>query len=256
MRDLLQLAIGAARAGGDILRRYFQGNYSVTSKGPDNPVTIADTETDILLKSILLKACPDYGWLSEERADSPERLSRSRVWIVDPLDGTKEFIAGRPEFVVSIGLADNGQPTLGVLFNPITDELFSAVCGQGAFLNGRRIYCTRTESLPAAHLIVSRTETAAGLWQAHLHQFKSIAPYGSVAYKLAKVAAGYADLHISLKPKNEWDVCAAHCLLNEAGGVLIDRRGQSIIYNRPATIIPNGLLAGNPILVNQAVTLI
>jgi fructose-1,6-bisphosphatase/inositol monophosphatase family enzyme len=200
MRDLLQLAIG---------RRALAAIFcAVISKAIiPSPVKGGQSGDDCRHRDRYFteihpaKGLPDYGWLSEERADSPERLSRSRVWIVDPLDGTKEFIAGRPEFVVSIGLADNGQPTLGVLFNPITDELFSAVCGHGAFLNGRRIYCTRTESLPAAHLIVSRTETAAGLWQAHLHQFKSIAPYGSVAYKLAKVAAGYADLHISLNPK-------------------------------------------------------
>lgn len=254
MRDLLKLAERAARSGGEILRSYFQGNYSVASKGPDNPVTLADTETDTLLKAILLKACPDYGWLSEESADSSERLSRSRVWIVDPLDGTKEFIAGRPEFVVSIGLAENGQPILGVLYNPITDELFSATSGQGAFLNGRPIHCTNPNSLKESHLIVSRTEAAAGLWDTLMNNFKTVEPRGSVAYKLTKVACGGADLHISLKPKNEWDVCAAHCLLREAGAELVGRDGRPITYNRENPIIPGGLIAGNKILINRAST--
>jgi len=251
MRDLLKLAERAARSGGEILRSYFQGNYSVTSKGPDNPVTLADTETDALLKAILLNACPDYGWLSEESADSPERLARSRIWIVDPLDGTREFIAGRTEFVVSIGLAENGQPILGVLYNPITDELFSAASGQGAFLNGRPIHCTNPNSLKESHLIVSRTEAAAGLWDTFMNNFKTVEPRGSVAYKLTKVAAGSADLHISLKPKNEWDVCAAHCLLREAGAELTGRDGQPITYNRENPIVPGGLIAGNERLVRQ-----
>jgi len=172
MRDLLKLAERAARSGGEILLNYFPGGYSVASKGPDNPVTIADTETDAMLKAVLLTACPDYGWLSEESADSPERLTKSRVWIVDPLDGTKEFIAGRPEFVVSIGLAENGQPILGVLYNPITDEFFSALAGRGAFLNGQPIHGTKTNSLKEAHLIVSRTETAAGLWDTLIETFE------------------------------------------------------------------------------------
>jgi myo-inositol-1(or 4)-monophosphatase len=253
LRDLLQIAEQAARSGGKILRSYFRREYSVASKGPDNPVTTADSETDTFLKSTLLKACPDYGWLSEESADSPERLTKARVWIVDPLDGTREFIAGRPEFVISIGLVENGQPILGVLYNPITDELFSAKSGQGACLNGRPIHCTNTTSLKESHLIVSRTEAAAGLWDTLMNNFKTVEPRGSVAYKLSKVAAGSADLHISLKPKNEWDVCAAHCLLREAGAELVRRSGCLITYNHPDPIIPDGLIAGNRTLIDQGI---
>jgi len=187
--------------------------------------------------------------LSEESADSAERLTKSRVWIVDPLDGTKEFIAGRPEFMVSIGLAENGQPVLGVLYNPINDELFSAYKGQGAFLNGSRISCTQTKTLSEARLIVSRSELIENLWQPYRHFFKTLQPCGSVAYKLALVASGKADIHISLKPKNEWDICAAHCLLAEAGAVLIGRDGMPIFYNLKYPIIPTGVIAGNKKLV-------
>lgn len=249
MKELVSLAESAARAAGAILRSYFQQEYTITHKGLDDPVTNADTEADAFLKEKLLSACPDYGWLSEESVDSAERLTKSRVWIVDPLDGTKEFIAGRPEFMVSIGLAENGQPVLGVLYNPINDELFSAYKGQGAFLNGSRISCTQTKTISEARLIVSRSELIENLWQPYRHFFKTLQPCGSVAYKLALVASGKADIHISLKPKNEWDICAAHCLLAEAGAVLIGRDGMPIFYNLKYPIIPTGVIAGNKKLV-------
>ncbi|HPC36657.1 MAG TPA: 3'(2'),5'-bisphosphate nucleotidase CysQ [Candidatus Marinimicrobia bacterium] len=249
MEELVSLVESAAQAAGAILRDYFQQKYTITHKSTDNPVTTADTEADAFLKEKLLSAYPDYGWLSEESADSAARLTKSRVWIVDPLDGTKEFIAGRPEFMVSIGLAENGQPVLGVLYNPITDELFSAIKGQGAFLNGSRIFCTQINTLSEAHLIVSRSELTENLWQPYRHFFKTLQPCGSVAYKLVKVASGKADLHISLKPKNEWDICAAHCLLTEAGAVLVTRDGAPILYNRKDPTIPAGVIAGNEKLV-------
>ncbi|MFA4920825.1 MAG: 3'(2'),5'-bisphosphate nucleotidase CysQ [Candidatus Neomarinimicrobiota bacterium] len=251
MDELLQSAVLAAQAAGAILRKYYKQEYRISSKGPNNPVTSADFEADAFLKETLLRIRPDYGWLSEESADSAERLSKERVWIVDPLDGTQEFIAGRPEFMVSIGLTENDQPILGVLYNPITDELFSAQKGRGAFLNDRPIHGTKTAQIRAAHLIASRTEIAAGLWQSYLHYFKTVEPRGSVTYKLAQVAAGKADLHISLKPKNEWDVCGAHCLLNEAGAKMTERNGQPITYNRANPLIPGGVIAGNNQLIKQ-----
>lgn len=253
--DLIKLAEAAALAGGELIRNYFRQAYTIGSKGPDNPVTSADLEADALLKTILLDACPDYGWLSEESADSVARLNKRRVWIVDPLDGTKEFIAGRAEFVVSIGLVEDGLPILGVLFNPITNELFSAQTGRGAFLNGKRIHCTQTANLADAKLIVSRTELADNLWQKYRRHFGTLEPSGSVAYKLTKVATGIADLHISLKPKNEWDICAAHCLLNEADAELIGRDGLPVTYNRKKPIIHSGLIAGNRKLVEKALNI-
>jgi len=245
MDELISLAVSAAQTAGALLRKYYKKKYTISSKGPDNPVTMADLEANILLKEKLLGVCPDFGWLSEESADSTARLTKQLIWIVDPLDGTKEFIAERPEFMVSIGLAENGQSVLGVLYNPLTEELFCAHKGQGAFRNGQRIYSTRTSALKDALVVISRTEAADHLWQPWRHFFKDLQPCGSVAYKLAKVAAGAADLHISLKPKNEWDICAAHCLLNEAGAELRDRDGQPITYNRQNTTIPKGIMAGN-----------
>src|ERR1700739_2916468 len=141
-------ARAAALGAGEILRRYFRDRgYEVGSKGRDNPVTSADLEADAALREHLSGAFPDYGWLSEETADNPARLSRRRVWIVDPLDGTKEFIKGIPEFVVAIALAEDGVPVLGVTYNPIKNELFWAARGMGCHMDGRPVHVTTTGTI-------------------------------------------------------------------------------------------------------------
>ena len=126
----------------DIIMKYDKHDYEINGKGYHNPVTTADKEADSFLKNTLLDARPDYGWLSEETVDSKERLKNKRVWVVDPLDGTKEFIEGVPHFVVSIGLVEDGIPIMGILYNPVTVELFEAFKGNGAKLNNKKIKCS------------------------------------------------------------------------------------------------------------------
>jgi myo-inositol-1(or 4)-monophosphatase len=124
--------VTAARAAGVEVMKWFRTDLEVILKSPDQPVTKADLASDAILKRMLLDSRPEYGWLSEETADTADRLSREYVWMVDPIDGTRSFIAGRPEFTISIGLAQNGVPVLGVVFNPSTDELYTASAGAGA----------------------------------------------------------------------------------------------------------------------------
>jgi len=135
MRSELNIAKEAAIEAGRVILNYYNGDYEIQEKGYHNPVTTADHEADTRLKEILLNARPDYGWLSEETVDSRERLEKERVWVVDPLDGTKEFIEGVPHFVVSIALVESGQPTIGILYNPVTGETFTAAQDEGACLN-------------------------------------------------------------------------------------------------------------------------
>ncbi|HCI16056.1 MAG TPA: 3'(2'),5'-bisphosphate nucleotidase CysQ, partial [Candidatus Marinimicrobia bacterium] len=118
----LNIAKDAAFEAGSIIMSYYNTDYEIKDKGYHNPVTTADHAADTLLKKTLMAARPDYGWLSEETVDSPARLSKERVWVVDPLDGTKEFIEGVPNFVVSVALVENGYPVVGVLYNPVTKE--------------------------------------------------------------------------------------------------------------------------------------
>lgn len=244
MNSNLNIAINAAKEAGSLIMNYYKADYEIQEKGYHNPVTTADHAADAYLKESLLVARPDYGWLSEETVDSPERLSKKYVWVVDPLDGTKEFIEGVPNFVVSVALVENGFPIVGVPFNPVTKEIFIASKDEGAFLNDKPIHCITKENLNEMVILNSRSETRRGLWAPYDGTFGELKPIGSVAYKLGLTAAGQADIFASLRPKNEWDICAGNCIVNEAGGKLIDLNGNQRQYNQKNTLITPGLIAG------------
>ena len=245
MINELNIAKDAALEAGALIMNYYKADYEIKDKGYHNPVTTADHEADSKLKEILTQAFPAYGWLSEETIDSKERLKKERVWVVDPLDGTKEFIEGIPNFVVSIGLVENGKPVVGVLYNPVTTEIFTAAEGHGARLDGKTISCNTKENLRDMVMLNSRSETQKGLWEPFEDTFGELKPIGSVAYKLGLAAAGKADIFASLRPKNEWDICAGNCIINEAGGKLIDLYGKIREYNLEKTLIEPGLIAGD-----------
>ena len=232
----LKIAKEAALEAGGLILNYYQADYEIKDKGYHNPVTTADHAADTRLKEILTEARPDYGWLSEETVDSPDRLDKERTWVVDPLDGTKEFIEGVPHFVVSVGLVENGNPIIGVLFNPVTKELFTASTGEGAFLDDKPIRCLTKDEVSDMVILISRSETRRGLWIPFDGAFGELRSIGSVAYKLGLTAAGKADIFASLQPKNEWDICAGNCIINEAGGKLIDLRENRIIFNLNYTV--------------------
>ncbi len=245
MNSELKLAIDAAKKAGAIIMNYYKADYEIRDKSYHNPVTTADHAADSCLKKMLMEARPEYGWLSEETVDSPDRLSKERVWVVDPLDGTKEFIEGVPNFVVSVALVENGFPIVGVLFNPVTKEIFTAASDEGAHLNGETIHCVTKEDVCDMVILNSRSETRRGLWAPYGDTFGELRAIGSVAYKLGITAAGKADIFASLRPKNEWDICAGNCIINEAGGKLIDLNGNSRQYNQENTLIEPGLIAGD-----------
>jgi len=243
----LALAKKAARAAGEILRGHWRrGGYEIGSKGRDNPVTQADLEADNAIKRLLRETFPEYGWLSEETVDNDARLQCRRVWIVDPLDGTKEFIQGVPEFCVAIALVENGVPILGVTYNPIKREMYSAARGQGCYLNSKPVRVTRTKTLKRATVLASRSETARGEWQV-FHGAMLVSPTGSVAYKLALVAGGKGDATFTRSPKSEWDIASGAALVMEAGGTITDIRGRELRFNQRVVKL-EGLIADNKLL--------
>ncbi len=253
MINLHTLATNAALKAGDILLNYYKNAYDIHDKGYHNPVTTADHEADAFLKNFLLEATPEFGWLSEETVDSPERLDKEFVWIVDPLDGTKEFIEGVPHFVTSIGLVQNGTPILGVLYNPVTKELIRTdENGLVWYQEQKAILCQETMLINVGCLN-SRSETRRGLWKPWAIEFKELIPIGSVAYKIGLVAAGMQDFFVTLRPKNEWDVCAGHALLLALGGNMKTVTGEEITYNQRDTIISPGMTGGNRKLVDAFV---
>ena len=245
MNSDYKLAIEASIEAGKIIMKYYLNEYEIKEKSYQNPVTTADREADFYLKSVLTKARPNYGWLSEETADTSNRLDKEMVWIVDPLEGTKEFIEGIPHFVVSVALVKNGEPIIGVLHNPVTKDIFHAIKGNGTFLNDKVHNCTIKDSTLDMVILNSRSETSKGLWEPYKLQFKELKPIGSVAYKMGLTAVGDADIFATLRPKNEWDICAGTCLINESGGKVIDLNGESLTFNNKKTLIEPGLIAGN-----------
>jgi myo-inositol-1(or 4)-monophosphatase len=254
------VAEAAAREAGAIVKRYYEKPIEEVAKSDkgagrdDNWLTQADSESDDLLKARLLGAFPDDGWLSEETKDSPARLEKSRVWIVDPLDGTREFTLRVPEFCVCVALVENGKPVVGVEYNPATDRLYSAALGAGATLNGQPARVSKTEHVALAQVLASRSEDKRGEWDA-FKQYCHVVLTGSVAYKLAELSVGNGDATFTLTPKNEWDICAGTLLVEEAGGRVTGLDGKPLVFNQPSPLRP-GMIASNRALHDALMTLI
>jgi myo-inositol-1(or 4)-monophosphatase len=240
------LAIDAARVAGQLALDHWERALDVRHKSADQPVTAADIAVDRLLRARFAEARPDDGWLSEESRDARSRLERNRVWIVDPIDGTRSYIARRPEFTISIALVVAGVPVVGVVCNPATDELYHAVRGGGAVKeHGNTSAALRVRAAPARPLLLaSRSEVGAG----ELEPFRDdwdIALVGSTAYKLARVAAGEADGYVSRGAKSEWDVAAGVLLVQEAGGRATELDGAAARFNRPLPVLRGIVAAGH-----------
>src|SRR5207244_6358928 len=186
---------------------------------------------------------PDDGGLSEATAHSADRVRKRRVWVVDPLDGTKEFIQHIPEFCVSIALVEDGRPVVAVEYNPVADRLYAAVRGQGTTVNGAPAHVSRTARVPDALVLASRSEDQRGEWDAFKGRVR-VQLTGSVAYKLAELATGAGDATFTLTPKNEWDICAGTLLVEEAGGKVTDLAGAPLGSNQASPLRP-GLVASN-----------
>lgn len=225
-----------------VFSTYLSGAVEAEEKsGGRGPVTEADRMANTVLREKLLRN--GEGWLSEESTDDFERLSKGRVWIVDPLDGTKEFITGIPEWCVSIGYVENGRAIAGGVFNPATGEVFLGSVESGVTYNGKKVRASNRSSLEGALVLASRSEVKRGEWE-HLKDVPfEIRPTGSVAYKLAMVSAGLADATWTLSPKHEWDVAGGVALVLAAGGFVTTQSGEPIIFNKEHTLFP-GLLAG------------
>ncbi|HXV36736.1 MAG TPA: 3'(2'),5'-bisphosphate nucleotidase CysQ [Myxococcota bacterium] len=240
----LTVALSAAREAGEILRGHYERGTRAWEKSADNPVTIADLESDHAIAERLHDAFPNDAILSEETLRDAARLAQRRVWIVDPMDGTKEFTQRIPEFAVSIALVEDGEPIVGAIHNPAAGVTLWATRGGGAFRDDQRVLVSRCERLEDAVVIASRTEISRGQFAPYEGWFKELRAVGSIAWKLACVASGDGDLNVSVAPKNEWDVCAGDLLVREAGGRYVDFDGETRRYNQPNPLIDRPMAAG------------
>jgi len=227
------------------LQRFTPGEVASRRKAGDDPVTEADTTVDALLRGLL--PWDGEGWLSEETEDDLSRLGRRRVWVVDPLDGTREFVSGIPEWCVSIGLVVDGEAVAGGICNPATGETIVGARGFGVTLNGRPARVSGRRALAGARVVASRSEVKRGEWQGYREDLFEIRPTGSVAYKLALVAAGLVDATWTLTPKHEWDVAAGVALVLAAGGTVVAGSPEELRFNREKPKLSR-LIAANPAL--------
>jgi myo-inositol-1(or 4)-monophosphatase len=222
----------AVREGGALARDAFGKPMKTWLKDHSSPVSEADIAVDDLLKTRLAALAPDAGWLSEETADALARLSASLVWIVDPIDGTRAFIAGRPDWAVSAALVENGRPVLAALYAPVSEEFFLAVAGGGGTRNGAPLRANPDHAIAGARIAGPK---------GFLDRLAAVAPpfhaaerVHSLALRLARVADGTLDAAFAGRNSHDWDLAAADLLVHEAAGVLTTIAGAKLAYNRAA----------------------
>ena len=226
---LTRQVAAAVREAGALALKSFKSPIKSWFKEGDSPVSEVDLAVDALLRERLEATGLACGWLSEETEDDPARLSAERVWIVDPIDGTRGFLAGLPDWTISVALAEAGRPVLAALHAPATDELFLAAAGGGATRNGVPIVATRGEALAGAR--VAGPDRRLG----KLAPFDIIAvpKVHSLALRIARVAQGQLDLALAGPNSHDWDLAAADLLVHEAHGALTTLGGETLVYNQP-----------------------
>ncbi|MFO1054650.1 MAG: 3'(2'),5'-bisphosphate nucleotidase CysQ [Planctomycetota bacterium] len=235
-RDIARIREALMRAGA-VVHDLWKRNLEVQFKKGDDPVTEADHAADALLKQILPQ--DGDGWLSEETADDPSaRLGKRRVWVVDPLDGTREYVDKIPEWCVSIGLVEDGLPVAGGIHNPVTKQLVVGAVGHGVTLNDRPVSPRVCKSLRGAQVLASNSEVARGEWDRFKDEPFEVLSVGSVAYKLGLVAAGLTDATWTLVPKHEWDVAGGAALVLASGGMVYNLDGSPARFNREKPRLP------------------
>lgn len=243
IQDDLQHIEDALDVVSPILLHFTDAGFRTRRKDSGDWVTEADLEVNRVLRESLVRE--DEAWLSEETVDDPERLGRSRLWIVDPIDGTREFVEGIPEWCVSIGLVIDGQAVAGGICNPVAGVRVTGAVGLGCTSSGLPCTVDDGPTLQGIRVLASRSEVARGEWERFAGAPFEVVPTGSVAYKLARVAAGLAEATWTLVPKSEWDVAAGVALVRAAGGSALLPDGTHPRFNRRDVVLP-GLIAAGP----------
>jgi myo-inositol-1(or 4)-monophosphatase len=221
--------MAAMRDAGALALAKFRSPIKSWTKGHSSPVCEADIAVNDLLKDRLDTAAEGFGWLSEETLDDPKRMQARRLWIVDPIDGTRAYLAGLTDWSISVALVENGRPILGAVFAPVADEMFFAIAGKGATLNGAPIHTTDGKrdgsriAAPPGYLKRLRAIDAS---------FVALPKVHSLALRFARVAQGQIDAAFASRDSHDWDLAAADLLVHEAGGDLTTFTGHLLIYNR------------------------
>ena len=246
MSDDLTLIVEAAKAAGDLASRLRDDGLTVDYKDGDSPVTNADLAADALLKDRLRGARPQYGWLSEETGDDPARLATTRVFVVDPIDGTRAFAAGEPFWTVCVAVVEDGRPIAAVVVAPQLAETYAAAKGAGATLNGRAIHASEAREIEGCRMIAHPAMFKHEKWPEPWPEM-DIERRNSTAYRLCLVASGEADATLTFAAKHDWDLAAAELIATEAGCFVGDHTGRPFAYNR-ADALQSSLVCAAPFL--------
>ncbi|MFC3058355.1 3'(2'),5'-bisphosphate nucleotidase CysQ [Paenirhodobacter populi] len=243
----LALLSEAAEAAGEVALRYWKHAPSAWEKADGaGPVSVADLAVNDLLESRLRGARPDYGWLSEESVDDPARLSAKRIFIIDPIDGTRAFLNDEGSFSHALAVAENGHVIAAVVYLPVMNLNYTAVADGHSLLNGRPIHPSQTTQIDGSTVLTSRLSDDPRQWEGEIPDYRrSFRP--SLAYRLCLVAEGRFDATISLRGAWEWDIAAASLIAERAGVLATDRKGKPLHFNTPSAQM-NGLVVAPPVL--------
>ncbi len=233
LADDAKLVRRVTEEAGRIALSYFSRDISVWDKSPNNPVSEADIAVDTFLRTTLMQNRTGYGWLSEETEDQPERLRCGRLWIVDPIDGTRAFLAGGDDWGISVALVQDGKPIIAAFYAPVKDAFYFAERGRGVTKNGLNITVSSQSKLAEARLMgdpaAFRSTT---YWPTPWPETMFSEQANSIALRICQIADGQFDCCVTLRPKNDWDVAAADLIIEEAGGLLTTGTGKKLIFNR------------------------
>lgn len=242
-QDDLELLIETAREAGSIARKYFyRDDVKAWDKSVGNPVTEADINVNNFLQETLRTARPDYGWLSEETMDDASRHSAKRSFVIDPIDGTRAFMDGKPHFTICLAVIENGRSVVGVVYNPIKEEMYDARIGGGARLNSRPINTSSSNKIEGCSMLGYPRKFKRLGWPD-----MKVSIRNSMAYRIVMVAAGERDGTVSFTAKSDWDLAAASLIATEAGAVITDLANEEMVYNEDS-VNKNGVICAGPAL--------
>ena len=234
----LALLRDAAQEAGKLALELRKAGLTVWSKAGGSPVTNADIAVDELLKQRLRAARPGYGWLSEETADDPARLEAKRLFIVDPIDGTRSYMKDGPWWVVALAVVEAGQPVAAVIYAPVQDETYEATTGGGARLNGAPIHPSAATELDQCAMLGDVGLFTRGTWAKPWPPMQ-VTSRNAIAYRMALVAAGAFDAAVAMGPKADWDLVAGTLIAREAGARVTDHKGGALVFNTPSARNPS-----------------
>ncbi len=240
-RDLALLT-DAARQAGEIALRFWRQAPKTWEKPGQGPVTEADLAVNAALRDMLRSARPDYGWLSEEDPDSETRLETEFQFILDPIDGTRSFIAGEDVFAISLAVVQNGTARAGVVYLPALDRLYTATDHGPALKDGQPIVASKQQGIDGARLLTTAQALQPQHWPGGVPDLKR-SFRASLAYRLCLVAEGRHDGMLTLRDAWEWDIAAGSLIAARAGAAVTDRTGQTLRFNQPNPLAPGVLVA-------------